>query len=285
MVRMGETTTATLQLWATGALAPVESTAPAVAPDVPALVHAETLGSASALLRGQGPDAFSLQWFLAIENLRHQRYARWLPAVLDYTKHAGETVLGWGLGLGSDWIPFARQGANLLACSPCSHHLAYVRRNFELRSLSARFIYARSNLMPIEPASVDVVCFNGLDPSHPLTNTAIDEIYRVLRPGGKVLAMVPARFDINFWQRWLFPWQRLVGTKPSPAPVFTARQLKVSFGQFSEHRVHKRHLRRVDIPHVWRVLPQAVLERLVGQILILKAFKPLSVVLPLSAAA
>jgi len=44
---------------------------------------------------------------------------------------------------------------------------------------------------------------------------------------------------------------------------------------FAEHKVSKRHLRRLYLPHLWRFLPLPVMERLCGQYLILKAFKPL----------
>jgi hypothetical protein len=51
------------------------------------------------------------------------------------------------------------------------------------------------------------------------------------------------------------------------------------FGRFTEHRVRKRQLRRSEVPHLWRFLPLAVLARLMGRVLILKAFKPLSAAL------
>ena len=48
------------------------------------------------------------------------------------------------------------------------------------------------------------------------------------------------------------------------------------FYRFVEHRTHKRHLRRSDLPHVWRWLPLPVLERMLGRMLVHKAFKPLA---------
>jgi hypothetical protein len=57
------------------------------------------------------------------------------------------------------------------------------------------------------------------------------------------------------------------------------------FGRFVEHRTHKRHLRRADVPHLWRWMPLPILERLMGRVLVHKAFKPLSAALPLQMAA
>src|SRR5207253_8923130 len=109
---------------------------------------------------------------------RHQRFARWLPALLEFGKHSGETLLGMGDGLGTDWVPYARQGASVIVCSPSADQLALVRRNFELRELPARFVQAAPTSLPIDPASIDVVCLSDLlhrvrDPL-----ALVDEVYR-----------------------------------------------------------------------------------------------------------
>jgi hypothetical protein len=48
------------------------------------------------------------------------------------------------------------------------------------------------------------------------------------------------------------------------------------FRGFIEFRIHQRHLRRSDIPHMWRWAPRPMMERLMGRVLVLKAFKPVS---------
>ena len=52
-----------------------------------------------------------------------------------------------------------------------------------------------------------------------------------------------------------------------------------------EHRIHKRHLHRLEVPHVWRWTPLPILERLMGRALVLKAFKPLNAALSVQLAA
>ena len=69
------------------------------------------------------------------------------------------------------------------------------------------------------------------------------------------------------------------------AQRFSGRALRLLFDRFVEHRTHKRHLRRADVPHLWRWLPLPVLERVLGRVLVLKAFKPLSAALPAQALA
>jgi SAM-dependent methyltransferase len=230
-------------------------------------------------------EPYTLQWFLAIENERHNRQARWIPGLLEFTKHAGETMLGLGNGLGTDWIQYARHGAKVVACSPLAAELALIRRNFELRGLNGRFLHAAPVDIPLGDACVDVVCVSGLLHEMDEPKRIVSEIFRVLRPGGKVLAVVPARYNIDYWKQWL-PWSgkitrwfkrspwRSAAVAQSAAADFSGRGLKRLFAEFRDHRVYKRQLRRKEAPWLWRMVPRAWLEKLFGRYLVLKAFKP-----------
>src|SRR5205085_6316223 len=107
-------------------------------------------------------EPYSLQWFLDIENQRHSRHARWIPKLLEFAKHSGETLLGLGHGLGTDWAQYARNGAQVIVCSPTGSQLELVRRNFELRGLEGRFVNAHPDQLPLESASIDVACISSL---------------------------------------------------------------------------------------------------------------------------
>lgn len=285
-----------IHLWehAAGAVfdAPAATEARPVGPHQPA-EFARRLYAYEALSTSEPPtepvaEPYSLQWFLDIENHRHGRRGRWIPRLLEFGKHSGDTLLGLGNGLGTDWLQYARNGAQVIVCSPSPEHLDLARRNFQLRNLSGRFVHARPENLPLESASIDVVCVNGV--LHEVTDaaTVIREIYRVLKPGGKVLAVTPARYDVDFWFTVCFPWQRLLSQHASagrPRLRFTARSLRRLFEQFVEHRVYKRQLRRSEVPHIWRWAPSPILERLMGRALVLKAFKPLSAAIALQTAA
>ncbi len=233
-------------------------------------------------------EPYTLQWFLKIEDQRHSRHGRWIPRILEFAKHSGETLLGMGNGLGTDWLQYARHGASVVVCSAAAGQLALIRRNFELRGLSGRFLHAAPDSLPLETASIDVACLSSLLPD-PGNERVVEEVYRVLKPGGKVLAVTPAKYDIDYWYRLCFPlavwFSRGKSTGEPEGPRFSARRLKRLFGQFIEHRVYKRHLRRSEVPHLWRLVPLPLLERMFGRVLVLKAFKPLSAALTIRLAA
>jgi SAM-dependent methyltransferase len=233
-------------------------------------------------------EPYTLQWFLAIEHERHIRHARWIPDLLEFAKHSGETLVGLGNGLGTDWLQYARHGARVIACSALAAELALIRRNFELRGLTGKFLHAEATCLPLADASADVVCVSGL--LHEVANPrlVVAEIFRILKPGGKVLAVVPAKYSIDYFRRslapamdtvsiWLrgSPWKLAAELPASAARSFSRRRLKMLFDSFTDHRIHQRQLRRREAPWVLRILPRKLLERWFGRSLILKAFKPI----------
>jgi ubiquinone/menaquinone biosynthesis C-methylase UbiE len=161
-----------------------------------------------------------------------------------------------------------------------------VRRHFELRGMKGRFVHATASALPLESGSIDVVCLTGWTGDLHNQSVATSEIHRVLKAGGKVICVVPARFDVSYWEAACFPWnfwRRKEQT--APGVHYSARHLCRLFSRFAEHRIHKRHLRRVDVPHLWRWIPIAVLQRLMGRTLILKAFKPVTAAMSVRVAA
>jgi SAM-dependent methyltransferase len=237
-------------------------------------------------------EALSLQWFEDVQTVRHSRQGRWIPSLLEFSRHAGERLLGLGSTLGSDLVEYARLGAEVVAACPCADRLSLIRRNFELRGLPGVFLHASPAALPLEPSTIDVVCLTGVIHETPAPEGLVDELYRVLKPGGKVLAVLPAWYDVDWWRRYL----ALGEPRSHPAPAspggllgatrrFRTRDLRQLFHRFSEPRTFKRHLRRSEVPHLYRWLPLALLERLAGRLLVFKGFKPVSSAIAEQAAA
>jgi ubiquinone/menaquinone biosynthesis C-methylase UbiE len=220
------------------------------------LFASEALNPPAASIRLAEPaEPYTLQWFLNIESHRHSRQGRWIPRLLEFAKHSGETLLGLGHGLGTDWLQYARHGASVIVCNPSPSQLALIRRNFELRSLPGRFIHAAADSLPLESASIDVACISTFLHAMQDAHAVADEVYRVLKPGGKVLTVAPAKYDVSFWVRTACFWQRWLGgalDADRSVPHYSARGLRRLFGRFVEHRIHKRQLRRSEVPHLWR---------------------------------
>ena len=246
------------------------------------LYHLESLQPKSRPQASNVPQPYSLQWFLDIESQRHSKHGKWIPKLLEFEKHTGEKLLGLGHGLGTDWVQYAQNGASVIVCSPATPQLDLVRRNFELRGLNGRFVQADPTRLPLESSSIDVVCISSLHHGIDDPERVVAEVHRVLKPGGKALAVTPAFYDVDYWVRTMFFWNRWLRPDRGKNPLrcrrrFTGLQLRSMFARFSEISVRKRQLRRAEVPHIWRWIPLPILARMMGRVLVLKAFKPLKV--------
>jgi SAM-dependent methyltransferase len=191
--------------------------------------------------------------------------------------------------LGTDWLQYARNGAAVVVCSSSTSQLELIRRHFQLRGLEGRFLHSSPWCLPLEPSSIDVACISGLLQDVDEPQRVVEEVFRVLKPGGKVIAVTPAKYDVDYWRNVFFFWERWLGRKRrEPARDerrFTSRRLRRLFHRFEIHRIARRQLRRSELPHLWRLWPLPLLERVLGRVLVLKAFKPISAAMQALAAA
>jgi SAM-dependent methyltransferase len=223
---------------------------------------------------------FSSAWFDELEQKRYQRQGWWLPHALEFDRHPGESVLLLGAGLGNDAIRYARNGARPLIAVYPQDPVARLDQNLSRYSWPIGIIHLDDEMpWPFPSASLDVICWNALHEPWQLQPSRLMEVYRLLKPGGKLICLTPAYYDVAYWQDLLLPFQRVYWTRPpdpTTAPKLTSRQLRHMLNGFSEITITRRHLRRSELPHPWRLLPLSLLERLIGRVYVVKAVKPIA---------
>ena len=239
----------------------------------------------------------TLEWYEAVEKHRYRDYGPWMPEVMEFDKHRGEQVLEIGGGLGTDLAQFARNGAHVTDLDLSSGHLALAQENFRLRGLDGRFIHHDAERLPFDDNSFDLVYSNGVLHHTPNTTAVVTEIKRVLRPGGKVIAMFYAESSINYWRnivmlhglRETFLDQYSVGEVMSRTvemseigarplvKVYTRRRLREVFHEFERIQILQRQMVPAEVPRILRRVPVDWLSRIMGWNLIIKAHKPAAV--------
>lgn len=227
----------------------------------------------------RGPEPFSPAWFEEVENRRYARHGAWLPAALEFSRHPGESILLLNPGLGTDAVQYRKHGMEVTVALAPHDHPTLVRGNLDHRGLSARIAAWDETTLPFADSEFDIAYFNGLHRAGTEPASVVAELFRVLKPGGKVIGLFPAKFDAGYWQDIALPLQYLYWHRPpdpTTSPKTTSRSLRRLFAKFEEHRVCKRHLRRSELPHLWRLWPLTLMERFLGRVLVLKALKPLS---------
>lgn len=254
------------------------------------LWNAEACGSQ--YIEGKIPD--TLEWFLEHERLRHREFYPWMPSDMEFESHAGQDVLEIGAGIGTDLARFARAGARTTDLDLSAGHLTLARRNFELRGLSGNFLHYDAEELPFADASFDLVYSFGVIHHSPRTRQIMDEIRRVLRPGGKAIIAVYAEESTNFW--WRMVWGhglRNGNLRHSSLGGILSRNVEMSerdvrplvkvysrprlarlFGAFDHVSISTRHCPAHDRPLILRPLPESLAEKHFGWFHIVKAFKP-----------
>lgn len=217
------------------------------------------------------------EWFEYLDKKRYRRHGQWLHTFLEFGKHANESLLAVGDGLGFEWVRYAQGGANVTIVDPSTERLRLYRTHFSARGVNGQFVQAPLDHLPSPDARVDVVCAVFNEPPVVPWATALAEAYRVLRPGGKILVVLPSKYDAARWQLMVMPWRRWFVPLRNIPGRFTRRELYEGFASFHDVHVYKRHLRRSELPYLVRWVPLPLLERLVGRFLVVKAFKPLKV--------
>ena len=227
-------------------------------------------------------EPYSRAWFEELETKRYAPHGGWIRRTLEFTRHANETLLMFGPGAGTDALQYQRHGTAVTICATPADHPALIRRNFELRGLTNRVSHTTTDLtLPFSRGQFDLAYLNLLYTPPTDLPKLVAELYRVLKPGGKVFVLAPARFDVTFWQSIMLPLRHWY-CQPSDltfAKRYSAHGLKKLFPRFSEHRSAKRHIRSAELPYVWRFPPVGLTQRLIGRVMVLRAFKPVSAAL------
>ena len=242
-------------------------------------------------------DVHTLDWYLEVQRHRHQEYAPWMPEVMEFSEHSDKQLLEIGAGLGTDLAQFALNGAHITDLDLSSGHLALAEENFRLRGLKGRFIHHDAEDLPFDDDTFDVVYSNGVIHHTPNTAQVVNEMYRVLKPGGRIIVMVYAENSWHYWMqlvRRLGLMNNMLGsysmgeimsrtvemTANAARPlvkVYTRDRLRQLFSSYVDSEIFQRQITASEVPPSLRPIPIRILERYIGWNLVIKANKPMRI--------
>lgn len=198
-------------------------------------------------------------------------YAPWMDEALAYAKCAGLDVLDVGCGQGIDLVRYARAGARVTGVDLTPRHIALAQAHLEALGLAGTVVEGDAERLLFADESFDRVSSNGVLHHTPDMQAALQEIWRVLRPGGEARVVLYNRRSLHYWLGqvvWMGVvkgglWREhsisgvlaagversSVGARPL-VRVHTPREVRRALERagFSEVRVLVRHFRWTDIP-------------------------------------
>lgn len=134
------------------------------------------------------------------EELTRRRYELepHIREIVRFERWRGRDVLEVGCGPATDGEQFARAGARYVGVDLSPESLRLARRRFELQGLEGSFQQVDATSLPFEEGSFDLVFSHGVIHHIPAVERVVEEMRRVLRPGGTALVMVYNRSSLNY---------------------------------------------------------------------------------------
>ncbi|MBC8072897.1 MAG: class I SAM-dependent methyltransferase [Deltaproteobacteria bacterium] len=138
--------------------------------------------------RGVGADE-RRRFFETVERERYEVDAH-IPGWARFERGRDRDVLEIGVGAGTDFMQWVRAGARATGIDMTDAGIELTRERLELEGRNATLLRGDAEQLPFSDESFDVVYSYGVLHHTPDTPRAFAEAWRVLRPGGTLLAMI-----------------------------------------------------------------------------------------------
>jgi len=191
----------------------------------------------------------------------------------EYSAFAGKRVLDVGCGNGYVLSRYARAGAETTGIDLTAAAVELCRKRFAFMGLPGEFRQANAEALPFPDDTFDCVTSMGVLHHTPDTRAAVAEVFRVLKPGGRLIVMFYHRNSALY--RVGFPLQRLLTGKSTQqlvnevdgfgnplGDVYTDAELRGLLHQFTGLELFAGLLEPwMVLPRFSRLLPTALLKR------------------------
>jgi ubiquinone/menaquinone biosynthesis C-methylase UbiE len=178
----------------------------------------------------------SREFFEEIKKKFDRTYAAYAHSekLLRFRDRKGKSVLEIGCGIGIDAAEFARHGAQVTALDLSPKNIELAKKYFAYNNLKGTLLVGNAEEMCFDDNTFDAVVAIGVFIYTPNTRKAIDEVLRVVKPGGEVICM--------FWNRisWYPLLVRLSGKnfdhEEQDAPLiqlYSVSEIKRMFEKFA----------------------------------------------------
>ena len=207
----------------------------------------------------------------------------------EYKEFEGKKVLDVGSGNGYVLSKYAKEGASVYGVDITPTGIQLCRSRFGYLGIQGNFQVADAQHLPFENNTFDCVTSMGVLHHVPVTERAVSEIFRVLKPGGRLIVMFYHRNSALYRVRYPLvsiltgkSRQQLVnefdGVGNPKGDVYSRVELAQLLSDFVGIEMSVGFLTgEMVFPKVGRYIPEAIIhpfEKLFGWNLYAKAWKP-----------
>jgi ubiquinone/menaquinone biosynthesis C-methylase UbiE len=204
-------------------------------------------------------DKFTKQWYNEIARQRYENYYPYLKKMCEFEYHSGEKVLEVGVGMGTDLLEYAKNGALVYGIDLGPDQIEFSKNLFSTMETKYEDLkVASAEDIPYENETFDLVYSFGVLHHTPNTEKSVDEVYRVLKKDGSAIIMLYApgwkhylkrvfiqgiikgklfRYKFNF-RKLSNDVSEVHGNSPK-TDIYTRRRVKKLFKKFDNIEIYK----------------------------------------------
>ena len=151
---------------------------------------------------GNIPKEVNAEYF---DKIKKRRYLLepFILKIANFNSYTGKKVLEIGCGIGMDGIEFAKAGAYYTGVDLSDQSISLCKKHFELFSQTGNIINTDAENLPFDDNTFDLVYSWGVLHHIPDMQKSINEVYRVLKPGGKIIIMIYNKYSLVGLQLYL----------------------------------------------------------------------------------
>ena len=176
----------------------------------------------------------------------------------EYKNFKNKKVLDIGSGNGYVLANYAKEGADVTGVDITSKAIELCQIRFKNMNINGNFMVADAEKLPFPDEYFDCVCSMGVLHHIPNTQNAINEIFRVLKPGGRVILMFyhknSAKYKLKY-KVWSFFTNKSVeqlvdefdGIGNPKGQAYSKKELKILLSNFTQINMFLGYLETRDI--------------------------------------
>jgi Methylase involved in ubiquinone/menaquinone biosynthesis len=139
---------------------------------------------------------YSREYFESVQNFRYSIEPE-IFSFAQFTRFHGKKVLEVGVGAGTDFLQWAKSGAECYGIDLTEESISHVTKVLEYHNLKAADIrVGDAENIPYQDNFFDLTYSWGVIHHSPDTVKALQELIRVTKPGGKIKCMVYNRHSL-----------------------------------------------------------------------------------------
>lgn len=231
-----------------------------------------------------GEITYDIEYFIKVEKNRYELNS-WIASSYNFgsEEFKGISLLEVGYGQGTDLVQFAKSGAICTGIDYTPKHFELAKLNFQLRGLEADLHLGDAANLPFKDNSFDRVYSTGVLHHTPDIKKCIEEVYRVLKPGGVFVMSLYHKNSLFHYYKKVFidgilklklltlGYMGVMATLEEGADgksikplvnVYNESSLKPMLSKFKKTDFKIRHLQKRDIPILESILSQKYIDKL-----------------------